>query len=403
MRKILLLFLIGLCQFLLVSPAIAQNKNVNTPQNQYKYEQKVLRQEEIEKYERSLLPQSGLMTVEDYENLSKDIPNSDKVIQPYKAPKDIKMKYVPQQTYKLVRYNDPPGSAELKLSRKFRYDRQQNCGAITSPNLDLMVYPVVYYYALNQCTASDLFIIPLDKSLPDVDRVLRANVIKRIQTPILSTPKEIRERFTFRTLTPVDFSPDGTKLAVKEKIGNVNDGIWKTNLWVYDFMTNQVKELSEIRDAIKFYWMNTNGIMLDEKRWDITPLGFDANDPERIVVNAYGFTGKAPKFLGTWSIDYKGENTQLVSLFEPKANISMSGFKAVPSGVVDPAKIMADEKQEDKQLKQKRKQETKDKKNDIKKKKAALKQRLKEMQKGEQEGLRQYNQQMNKSGITGVN
>lgn len=403
MRKILLLFLIGLCQFLLINPAVAQQKNFNTPQNQYKYEQKVLRQEEIEKYERSLLPQSGLMTVEEYENLSKDIPNADKVIQPYKPPRDIKMKYVPQPTYKLVRYNDPPGSAELKLSRKFKFDRQQNCTAITSPNMDLMVYPVVYYYALNQCTASDLFVIPLDKSLPDLDRVLRANIIKRIQTPILSTPKEIRERFTFRTLTPVDFSPDGTKLAVKEKIGNVNDGIWKTNLWVYDFMTNQARELPEIRDAIKFYWMNTNGIMLDEKRWDITPLGFDANDPERIVVNAYGFTGKAPKFLGTWSIDYKGENTQLVSLFEPKANISMSGFKAVPSGVVDPAKIMADEKQEDKQLKQKKKQEAKDKKNDIKKKKAALQKRLKEMQKVEQEGLQQYNQQMNKSGITGAN
>lgn len=116
MRKILLLFLIGLCQFLLINPAVAQQKNFNTPQNQYKYEQKVLRQEEIEKYERSLLPQSGLMTVEEYENLSKDIPNADKVIQPYKPPRDIKMKYVPQPTYKLVRYNDPPGSAELKLS-----------------------------------------------------------------------------------------------------------------------------------------------------------------------------------------------------------------------------------------------------------------------------------------------
>lgn len=366
---------------LFTSPVHAKTKNVNTPQNQYKYEQKVLRQQEIEKYERSLLPQSGLMTVEEYENLSKDVPNADKSVPAYKPPRDIKMKYVPQPTYKLVRYNDPPGSVELKLSRKFKFDRQQNCGAITSPNMDLMVYPVVYYYALNQCTASDLFVIPLDASLPDVERVLRANVVKRISNPILSTPKEIREKFTFRTLTPVDFSPDGTKLAVKEKIGNVNDGIWKTNLWVYDFMAKQGRELPEIRDAIKFYWLNTKGISLDEKRWDITPLGFDVNDPDRIVVNAFGFTGSAPKFLGTWSIDYKGENTQLVSLFEPKANISVSGFKAVQSGVVDPAKVLADEKQEDKIAKQNRKKEAKDKKNDIKKKKAALKKRLNELKK----------------------
>lgn len=382
MRKILLLMLIGLCQIFPIftsNSALAQATNVNTSSKEHKYQQKVLRDIEIEKYERSLLPQSGLMTVEEYQNLSKDIPNAEKVVPAYKPPKDIKMKYIPQPIYKLVRYNDPPGSAELKLSRKFKYDRQQNCGAITSPNLDILVYPVVYYYAINQCTASDLFVIPLDKSLPDVDRVLRANVIKRIPEPILSTPKDISEKFTFRTLTPVDFSPDGTKLVAKEKIGNVDDGIWKTNLWVYDFNTKQARELPEIRDAIKFYWMNANGLVLDEKRWDIIPLGFDAENPDRIVVSAYGYTGKAPKFLGDWSIDYKGENTMLVSLFEPQVKISISGFKAVQSGVVDPAMVHNDEAQADKLVKKKRAQEKKAKKQEVKQKKAALKKKLREL------------------------
>lgn len=384
------------------NPVSAQTTNVDTPQNQYKYQQKVLRQEEIEKYERSLLPQSGCMTTEEYEALSKDVSNSERVIPEYKMPKDIKMKYVPQATYKLVRYNNPPGSAELHLQRNFKFDRQIMGGAITSPNKDILVYPVVYYYACNQCTAGDLFVVPLDTSLPYVDRILRSNVVKRIPDPIISTPKEISEKFTFRSLTPIDFSSDGTKLVAKEKIGNMNDGIWKTNLWVYDFNTKQAKELCEIRDAIRFYWKN-QGVVLDEKRWDITPLGFDINDPERVIVSAFGYTGKTPKFLGNWSIDCNGERTLLVSLLEADVKVSINGFKLEKSGVVNPVEVVGAEKKLDKEIKKTRKKEKKELKKELKAKKTALNKKLKEMKKEEREGLHQYSKQMNKSGITGVN
>lgn len=227
-------------------------------------------------------------------------------------------------------------------------------------------------------------------------------MVKRIPAPILSTEKNIQEKSTFRTMTPIDFSPDGSKLAAKEKIGNVNDGIWKTNLWVYDFNTKHARNLSEVRDAIRFYWANKESLILDEKRWDIYPLGFDVNDPERIIVSAYGYTGKIPKFLGNWSIDCNGERTLLVSLVNADAKVSVNGFKLVQSGVLNPDEFYSNEKAQDKATKKKRKEEKKVQKQSLNKKKQALNTRLKEMQKEESKVIREYKQQQRITAPTGL-
>lgn len=403
-KKLCIYASIHLCIFSLFftsCPALAKKMKVSTPESQYKYQQKVYRDLEKEKYERSLLPESGYMTREDYEEKSADIPNSKREIPEYKMPKDIKMKYVPQPTYKLVLYNNPPGTAELHIPLRFKFDRQVNCIGITSPNMDIMVYPVVYYYASNQCTAGDLFMIPLDQSLSYVDRVKRANIIKRAPMPILSTDKDIMEKFTFRTMTPIDFSPDGTRIVAKEKIGNIQDGIWQTNLWVYDFLSGKSRNLSEVRDAIRFYWKNKN-LVLDEKRWDITPLGFDSENPERIIVSAWGYTGKKPQFLGNWSIDVNGEQSQLVSLLDAKVNVSMNGLKLSQVGVVEPAILLKEEKKQDKILKKSRKAEKKLQKKSEKTRKQALRHKLHEMKKEQNQTLREYHKNQDTGGPTGA-
>lgn len=396
LRKLAIMIL----SIIMLNPSFAFAKK-HTPKSQQKYQYKALKRLEKEKYERSLLPQSGAMTTEEYENLSQDIPNSEKKIPPYEMPRDIKMKYVPHPTYKVVLYNDPPGSPEIHILRKFFYNRQINGTAISSPNKDILVYPVVYYYAIGQCTAGDLFVIPLDESLSDVDRFSRANVVKRNPVPILSTAKDIDVKGTFRTMTPIDFSADGSKLLAKEKIGNNDDGIWQTNLWVYDFNTKQAKNLFEIREAIKFYWKNVKKLNLDEKRWDISPLGFDADNPDRIVVSAYGYTGKAPRFLGNWSIDCEGQTTMLVSLFRTNAAISVNGYKLVQAGVVDPTVLKKDEKKKDKLINKKRKQEKKAKKLEKKKKKAAYKKRLHELKSQEGQALKNMQGNPKSNGPTG--
>jgi hypothetical protein len=387
------LLIVGCCQLIFSDVAFAKKKTNRSAQQEYLYQQKVLRKIEKDKYKESLLPFSGYMTKEEYERKTQDVQTSSMSIPEPKLPKDIKMKYVPQPTYKLTGYNRPAGTVELRMDRSLRFDRQENGLGVTSPDKSIMVYPAIYYYASSKTTSCDLFVVPLDKSLPEVDRLLRANVVRRNPVPILSTDKSIDEDYSFRTLTPIDFSPDGLRFIAKEKIGYSYDGIWQTNLWVYDFETKGAKNLVEIRDAIKFYWLETKGIRLDEKRWDIFPLGFDAEDPARIIVTAYAFTGEIPRFLGTWSVDYKGERTQLISLFDSTANVSVNGFKLIKSGVVNPSEVFANEKEQDKIIKAKRRAEKKAKREKAKLAKAAFNKKIKEMKKEAIETSKLYKKQ----------
>lgn len=285
---------------------------------------------ETEKYEKSRMPKSGYMTVEEYEAASraktkKEI--NETVLDKAEMPKDENMVYIPQKKFKLVKYNDPVGSPELTLPRKLNFDRQINAQGIVSGDYTKLVYPAVYYYAQSDCTCCDLFLINLDSTLSNLEKVKKANIVNREDTPLISTDKDIDTKFVFRTLTPIDFSSDNKKLVVKEKIGFRHDGIWQTDLWVYNFERKEAKKLPQIREAIVNYWALAGGIDFDEKRWDIYPMGFDANDENRVIVCAYAYTGDVPKFLGTWSIDVEGENSRLESLDGASIPVSIVGYR----------------------------------------------------------------------------
>ena len=105
------------------------------------------------------------------------------------------MVYMPQKTFKLVKYNDPIGSPELNLPRKLNFDRQINMQGIISGDKTMLIYPAVYYYAQGDCTTCDLFMIKLDPSLNDTEKAMRANIIQREEEPLISTEKDISERF----------------------------------------------------------------------------------------------------------------------------------------------------------------------------------------------------------------
>jgi len=294
------------------------------------YINKVNKIDEKEKYQKSRMPKSGYMTVAEYEAESRGKTKreiSAKILKEAEMPKDKNMAYVPQYKFKLVKYNDPVGSPELSLPRKLNFDRQINAQGIVSGDYTKLVYPSVYYYAEEDCTSCDLFLINLDTTLTPLKRVEKANVVNKETTPLISTDKSIDNKFVFRTLTPIDYSSDNSKIVVKEKIGYRHDGIWKTELWVYDFNKKQAKKLPQIREAIVHYWFNKEGVDLSEKRWDIYPLGFDANDENRIIVSAYAYTGDIPKFLGSWSIDLEGTESKLETLANCDLPVSVVGYR----------------------------------------------------------------------------
>ena len=218
-----------------------------------------------------------------------------------------------------------------------------------------------------------------------------------------STEKSIDNDFAFRSLTPIDFSTDGKKLLVKEKIGSSHDGIWETHAIVYDFENKLSYNLVEIRDAIAYYWKENKGLNLDDSRWDIYPLGFLQDEPSRVAVAGYAYTGKKPIFLGIWSIDYKGEQSRLLSFEVDSAKISVNGFKIIQDGVVKAAIV------ESADLAQKELEEL-EAKAEIKKKEEFEKQidkeckaRMKEMDAEFRKQQRDYRKQISISGTTTFN
>lgn len=313
-----------------------------------KYQYEVLKEDEKNKMEGRILNMSpsGYMTVDEYEALSeyKDKSNLELDIPQVQTPSDFK--YVPKPLYRIVKYNDPPGSVELTLGKRLYLNRQVNAQGIVSPDYSMLVYPAVYYYTDSASVACDLFIIPLpDTNDTNLNKILKANVARRIPEPILSTDKAIDNYAAFRTLTPVDFSADGTKLLVKQKIGSREDGIWETTLLVYDFRYKVDYDLSEVRDAIVYFWKEYMDLNLDDVRWDIYPVGFDIEEPDRVVVQAFAFTGEKPVFLGTWSVDWQGNQSRLVSFsnkVEPK--VSINGYKVIKDGIADYQSVERQEK-----------------------------------------------------------
>ena len=177
---------------------------------EYVYQNKVNKLEVTEAYEKSLLPESGYMTEEEYEAKSRAKTRKDMAeeIKGGELPKDSNMVYVPQKSFRLVKYNDPVGSPELSLPRKLNFDRQINMQGIISGDKSMLIYPAVYYYAQADCTSCDLFLIRLDSTLSDVEKVTRANVVEKEDEPLISTSKDIDVNYVFRTLTPIDFSSD---------------------------------------------------------------------------------------------------------------------------------------------------------------------------------------------------
>ena len=240
-----------------------------------------------------------------------------------KFEKDEKLVDLPDPELLLRKYNNPPGTIDINLN-SLKKKKQINSIGVVSPQFDKMVYSTVFYYPSTKTASSELYLLNLDMSKDVQSRIEDAHVNYGKKT-VYRTEMDALDPDIQKTLTVVDWSTDGKRIAFKEKISFTPEGLWKTNLLVYNLETGSLKELSEIRSAIEYYWRQHN-LNLKKYRWDIYPIGWDSINPERVVVFAYAATGEKPKYLGAWSVDYKGDRAMLMSLTSTDFIVSQNGF-----------------------------------------------------------------------------
>lgn len=233
-------------------------------------------------------------------------------------------------------YNNFPGDQNLDLS-KIQIKRGYTSIGVISPDMKKIAYTKVYFYPQNKQTSSRVFYVNTNLDLLENVKVTLSpselSKIFLINSPanpgklILESGTDNMDSEIFRTLTIVDWSTDSKKLLVKETTGEHCRGIWATNIWVYDFNIKKAKRLDEVRKAVAYYYKNKYHMYLSDYRWDIVPLGWDANNPDLIIVNAYGYTNAGNKeFLGCWSVDFRGERTRLLSEDEENWQVSKNGL-----------------------------------------------------------------------------
>ena len=119
-------------------------------------------------------------------------------------------------------------------------------------------------------------------------------------------------------------------------------------------------------------------------------MGFDKNNPDRILVCAYAYTGDVPSFLGTWSIDTEGERAELVDLHGTKYDVSVIGFKMVYDSYVPREQVEWEADRQAKIEEEREKQAEKDKKKLKKAYKKLYKQKLRKLKAQYRLKIREY-------------
>ncbi len=259
----------------------------------------------------------------DYFIMAKDVKRSE-----FKIPEPEYNKkpgwVIPDPHYRVVFFNTPPGARNIELKNLYVNHKADSQG-ILSPDKTKLVYTTVYYYPKHHQTGYDAHVMNVKdgKSIPDI--LKRTYITEQDMQPIVSSIFDGLEEYKLSTLFPLDWSKDSKKIAFKEQIGSTVDGVWETDVIVYDFETQKTYRLDTLREAVIYYWKQV-GVDLTNYMWDLYPLGWSAEDENRLVFYAYAFSKAKPYFLGTWSIDYTEELSRLISPDETSVPVSTNGY-----------------------------------------------------------------------------
>lgn len=265
------------------------------------------------------------VTIDDYYQYAQDKKRKDFEIPLPKFTQDEDI-ILPNPHFRVVKYNTPPGQRNIDL-KQLVARRTVSSPGILSPDKTKMVYTKSFFYPRLVQTSSAVYSIPINPNITDAyDILYRTNVMEGDVAPLFTVGMDTQQKYQYKTLYPIDWSSDSSKIAFKEKIGSNIHDTWKTNVIIYDFDLKQWKRLTAVREAIIYWWRQNKQIELNDYMWDIFPIGWDKNNPDRIVVYAYAFTSGKPLFLGTWSIDYNEDKSALISIDSTYVQIDLNGY-----------------------------------------------------------------------------
>ena len=231
---------------------------------------------------------------------------------------------LPEPEYKLVKYNIPHGARNIDLSRLVTSHTAVS-PAVLSLDKAKMIYTKCFYYPQKLQSASAAYFIPVN-GISAYNILYNTNVVQGEAEPLFTAGMDNLSRNQFVTLFPLDFSKDSSKIAFKEKTGSNLDGVWITNIIIYDFEKKTFNRLEKARETVIEYALKEYGIKLQDYLWDIQPIGWYRADKNRIIYYAYIYTDKKPAFLGLWSIDFSGLKPELISPEPIEADIDVNGF-----------------------------------------------------------------------------
>lgn len=266
-------------------------------------------------------------TWDEYIALSKEVKREDKVIPTHSYKKDEKLNKAPNPQVRVVKYNSPPGVKNLDL-RLLMTRRELVTPAILSPDKSRLIYSVIYSLPTSEQVASEMFYINIPKGTSIESALTDFHTIEAVRKPVLAVGTKNLFQNERRTLALVDWSEDGQKIAVAEKVGAQTKGPWETHIWTYDFENDKAYELTALREAIRYHWKNDHNLDLIDYMWDLYPIGWDKYNKDRIIVYAYAYGENhvGAKFLGAWSIDYKNQRSELMSETAVGFEVSANGY-----------------------------------------------------------------------------
>lgn len=266
----------------------------------------------------------------EWETEAQNIPLSDREIKKEKPQVDTKKYNIPQTRYIFERYNFPQGTKKLNIEdiKSKLYLRPY---LVADSNCEYVAYPYYFYSPNTNQISSNFYVEKLDLSKTKKNRILDYNHTQDERFPIIEAGTKETYQDLFNGLTLVDWNKDSTKLLIKEQIGSTRNGVYKTYLYVHfiasDIENSYTIKLLDFDEAIKHYFIDWENKQIVKYRYDITPLGFSAENDNMIVALCHVFDNDGNKiFLGAWGYDLKNKQTILISKTNPSQNISINGL-----------------------------------------------------------------------------